>query len=242
MHQNGTWKWEKISFELPRQIVDRIQAIHIQAFGDKEDSLMWKLFPDGEFNVASAYLLAIVDLPKPLPFTDCWFWKLDTLPKIKHFFWLCNHRSVPVKQVIKERGINCNGLCPLCSVQEETILHVLRDCPAARRFWLSMGVPQALNDFLSLDLMGWLKHNCLCSSSIHANGLPWNAQFPFAVWLLWKQRNKAIFENSPLNPKLKNLCIQTTREYFYCVSKGQKIKRQISIQVTNFYCVSNGLV
>lgn len=24
VHHNGTWKWEKISFLLPRQIVDRI--------------------------------------------------------------------------------------------------------------------------------------------------------------------------------------------------------------------------
>jgi len=118
MHQNGNWKWEKISFELPRQIVDRIQAIHIQAFGEKDDSLMWKLSLDGEFNMASAYLLAIAELPKPLPFTDCWIWRLDTLPKIKRFFWLCNHGSVPVRQVIKARGINCNGICPLCSLQE----------------------------------------------------------------------------------------------------------------------------
>ena len=119
MHQNGTWKWEKISFELPRQIVDRIQAIHIQAFGEKDDSLIWKLSPDGEFSMASAYLLAIVELPKPPLFTDCWIWRLDTLPKIKHFFWLCNHESVSMRQVIKARGINCNGICPLCYVQEE---------------------------------------------------------------------------------------------------------------------------
>ena len=92
-------------------------------------------------------------------------------------------------------------------------------------------MPQALNDFLSLDLMDWLKRNCLCSNNIHTNDLPWSSQFPFAMWLVWKQRNKAVFDNSPLNSKLNNLCIQTAREYFYCVSKGQKIKQQITIQV-----------
>ena len=211
MHQNGTWKWEKISFEFPRQIVDRIQAIHIQAFGENDDSLIWKLSPDGEFSMALAYLLAIFELPKPPLFTDFWIWRLDTLPKIKHFFWLCNHGSILVRQVIKARGINCNGIFPLCYVQEETILHVLRDFLAARDFWLGMGVPQALNDFLSLDLMDWLKCNCLCSKNIHTNNLPWSSQFPFAVWLVWKQRNKAVFDNSPLNPKLNNLCIQIVR-------------------------------
>ena len=130
----GLGNGKKISFELPRQVVDRIQALHIQAFGEKDDSLMWKLSHDGEFSMALAYFLAIAELPKPPPFMDCWIWRVDTLPKIKHFFWLCNHGSVPVRQVIKARGINCNGICPLCSVQEETILHFLRDCPIARNF------------------------------------------------------------------------------------------------------------
>ena len=114
---------------------------------------MWKFSPNGEFSMASAYHLAIAELPKPPPFTGCWIWRLDTLPKIKHFFWLCNHGSISMRQVIKARGINCSRNCPLCYTQEETILHVLRDCPVARQFWLSMGVPQALNDFLTLDLM-----------------------------------------------------------------------------------------
>lgn len=153
------------------------------------------------------------------------------MPKIRHFFGPCNHEGIPVRQVIRARGINCTGNCPLCYVQEETILHILKDCLAVRKFWLSIGVPQALNDFFSLDLMGWLKCNFLCSNSIHASGLPWSSQFPFAMWMLWKQRNKAVFENPPLNPKLNYLYIQIAREYFYCVSKGQKIKRQIAIQV-----------
>ena len=110
----GLGNGKKISFKLPRQVVDRIQALHIQAFGEKDDSLMWKLSPDGEFSMASAsYLLAIAELPKPPSFMDYWIWRVDTLPKIKHFFWLCNHGTVPMRHVIKARGINCNGICPL---------------------------------------------------------------------------------------------------------------------------------
>ena len=29
VHQTGSWNWEKISFDFPRQIVEKIQAIHI---------------------------------------------------------------------------------------------------------------------------------------------------------------------------------------------------------------------
>ena len=192
---------------------------------------MWRFSPDGEFNLASTYHLAIAEQPKPPPFTSCWIWGLDTLPKIKHFLWLCNHGSILVRQVIKARGINCTVSYPLCRAQEESIIHVLRDYPVSRKFWLSIGVPQSLVDFLNLDLLDWLKLNCLCSNIIQANGLPWCLQIPFAIWLLWKHRNRIVFENSLINSKLHHLCIQVAREYFYCVSKGKKIKHHIAVQV-----------
>ena len=69
VHQNGNWNWGKISFDLPRMVVDRIQAIPIQAFGEREDTLMWRFSPDGEFNMAPAYHLAIAEQPRPPPFT-----------------------------------------------------------------------------------------------------------------------------------------------------------------------------
>ena len=231
IHQNGHWNFGKISFVLPRVVIDRIQAIPIQSFGEREDALMWKFSADGEFNMASTYRLIIFDQPKPPSFSGCWVWGMDTLPKIRHFLWLCNHASIPTRQVIKYRGIDCSVLCPLCNAQEESIIHTFRDCPFARKFWLSFGVPQVITDFLSLDLLVWLKNNCLCRKNIQANGIPWCFIFPFVVWWLWKHRNKVVFENCPANPKLYLSCIQAMREYFYCASKTQKTKHNIAVQV-----------
>ena len=56
IHQNGYWNFEKNSFVLPRVVIDRIQAISIQSFGEREYTLMWKFSADGEFNMASVYL------------------------------------------------------------------------------------------------------------------------------------------------------------------------------------------
>ena len=95
--QNGKWDWRKISFDLPRVVTDKIQAIPMQLFGEK-DSLTWKFSYDG----TSA-------LPRPT--MGNWIWKFDTLPKIKHFIWLCFHNSVPVRQVINARGINIYYVC-----------------------------------------------------------------------------------------------------------------------------------
>jgi len=36
----GIWDWGKISFDLPKEIKDKIMAIPIQIFGEKEDSLI----------------------------------------------------------------------------------------------------------------------------------------------------------------------------------------------------------
>lgn len=55
IHQNGSWDLGKISFVFPQDVVDRIQAIPIQIFGEKEDNMMWRFSRDGEFSLSSAY-------------------------------------------------------------------------------------------------------------------------------------------------------------------------------------------
>ena len=97
IHPNGQWNLGKISFDIPKVVIDRIQAIPIQSFGEREDTLMWKFSADGEFSMDSAYRLSISDQLKPLPFSGGWVWGVDTLPKIRHFLWLCIHASLPTR-------------------------------------------------------------------------------------------------------------------------------------------------
>ena len=153
----------------------------MQLFGEKEDSLVWKFSQNGEFSTASAYDLARLEDTNPHSFSGYWLWKFDTIQKIKHFIWLCYHNSIPVRQVIATRGISCNTTCPLCQSQEESIVHSLRDCPFALKFWKQLGTPQSLTNFLQLSLLNWIKQNCLCSNQVLINGFSWNAQFPFVI-------------------------------------------------------------
>ena len=51
---DGQWDWDKISFDLPCTIMDKIKATPIQLFGEKEDTLMWKFSKDGDFSIALA--------------------------------------------------------------------------------------------------------------------------------------------------------------------------------------------
>lgn len=80
------------------------------------------------FSTNLAYLSLKADSGVENPFKGAWIWKLDSIPKIKNFFWLCMHNSAPVRGVLANRGINCNPLCPICRNQDETIDHILREC------------------------------------------------------------------------------------------------------------------
>ena len=143
---------------------------------------MWKFSRDGKFNMASAYALINFEELNPQAFMGSWVWKLDIWPKVSSFLWLCHHNNVPVRQVIAARGINCNTTCPLCKNQEESILHLLKDCPFAVTFWRSIKIPQPLSNLGYLDLPDRLKQKYLCNSQFQANRLPWNTQFLFVVW------------------------------------------------------------
>ena len=137
--QGQRWRWERLSFELSQEVKDQIKAIPLSQVGRREDLVLWKHSKDGKFFAKSAYLANISQDPA-LTFLGAWIWKLDVLPKIANFLWLCIHKSVPVKDVLASRGIE-DKICPFCKNQPETIEHLLRECDFARNFWHLMSVP-----------------------------------------------------------------------------------------------------
>ena len=82
--------------------------------------MLWKYSKNGEFSAKSAYLANISQDPAPT-FLGAWIWKLDVLPKIANFLWLCIHKSVPVKDVLASWGIIEDKIYPLCKNQPKTI-------------------------------------------------------------------------------------------------------------------------
>ena len=120
----------------PQSFIDIIQAIPINLTSTLGDTTAWALLRDGNFNLASAYLLAkglnALNLPT---FTSNWIWKMKVPQKIIIFLWLCSHNSVPVREVLGSRGLTLDQVCPLCHSQVESINHLLKYCPFAVSFW-----------------------------------------------------------------------------------------------------------
>ena len=181
MFQGDQWNWNRISFNLLREIKEQICATPMQLWGEKEDTMIWKFTRDGEFSTALAYAQLKPESIENQIFEGHWIWKLNIWPKIMSFLWLCFHDSVPVKQVIAKRGISCDTRCPLCRNGDESLAHMLKECPFALNIWQRVGVPQPLTSLFHLDLLEWLKKNCLCSSQFCIKGNPWSYIFLFTV-------------------------------------------------------------
>ena len=165
-------------------------------------------------------------------FHGVWIWKLDILPKIINFLWLCMHKSVPVNNTLFSRGVIEENKCPLCKRMPETIGHLLRECVYVCDFWYKGKIPlMVVSSFQAInDTNDWLRVNCL-SKAIHHFSVPWRYVFPFSIWELWKHRNKVAFENTPLNLNLQRPCISQVMEYFFCVGKINKQRTMAVIPV-----------
>ena len=132
--------------------------------------------------------------------------------------------------MLATRGINCGKTCPLCHRHEETIVHLLRDCEVACDLWYRLGVPALHINSFNENLEIWLKINCL-STVRHNTPIPWSTLFLFAIWCLWKNRNKVVFENTTPNPRLDKDCIVQAREYFFYVSKSHQVSSKFAIPI-----------
>ena len=93
------WDWDQIPFDLPPGTKMMIQAMPLSLTGRGGDKLTWAGNPSGNFDLKSAYSLAI-EVALESPFSAGWIWKAKTLPHIKTFLWMCFHNSIGVKSCL----------------------------------------------------------------------------------------------------------------------------------------------
>jgi len=93
---NIGWDWDRIPFDFPLEIKLMFQAIPIPLIGRGSDRLAWVNNPRGDFNLKSAYSLAMGPDPN-MAFSANWIWKSMMLPRIKTFLWQCALKSIGVK-------------------------------------------------------------------------------------------------------------------------------------------------
>lgn len=141
------------------------------------------------------------------------------------------HNSIAVKEVVAKRGILIDTSCPMCHSDAESLTHALRDCNMVKPIWLKLGTNCLCPSFFSQDTKDWLISNSSLKSSQNAAGLPWNILFPYAIWMIWKQRNHVCFSNKRPNPNLDKVVTKLAIEFLLCGSKPNRNIHMVVKQV-----------
>lgn len=98
---------------------------------DYEDDWYWSFDIKGNYSVKSAYR-TLVKPPNPDRISDDkhWvvLWKLKIPKKMKIHWWRIIKGIIPVREVLRRRGVELDSTCPLCAIHPESIKHLFLDC------------------------------------------------------------------------------------------------------------------
>ncbi|CAN1851599.1 Putative ribonuclease H protein At1g65750 [Linum perenne] len=154
-----------------------------------EDDIIWGPDPQGNFTLKTAYeILASVDHHTD---QDIWktVWRWAGPNRVRHFLWLVAHNRILTNAERRRRHRVDVAECQRCRSGIEDTLHVVRDCQLAREVWASFITPELTSHFFSDSLQDWLK------AGLTHKGF--ELTFGIIIWILWKARNEAIFEDKP---------------------------------------------
>ncbi|XP_004289445.1 PREDICTED: putative ribonuclease H protein At1g65750-like [Fragaria vesca subsp. vesca] len=214
-----SWNISLLKSVLPDHVVMQIISVP-SGFGvSGHDKLIWNATANGKFSVKSTYnsFFDSAGVSNPL-----WthLWKLNCPPKLKTFMWSVLHQKILTNVQRVRRGFSTIASCPICKNADETLLHLLRDCPRSQAIWNSILRPGSITNSFSLDWNGWISAQFHCHVVIK-NNIQWCNLFVFVCWFIWKWRNKVIFDPAFILPACPNKVIwNNVDEWFSAQSKA----------------------
>lgn len=83
--------------------------------------------------------------------------------------------------------------CPLCQLEEESALHLFRDCSQVKPLWGQVVDHSCLPCFFQLGLKEWVTG--FLHEDLRTAGSPVPLDFGFLLWAIWKARSEVVFNN-----------------------------------------------
>ncbi|EOY24339.1 RNA-directed DNA polymerase (Reverse transcriptase), Polynucleotidyl transferase, Ribonuclease H fold-like protein [Theobroma cacao] len=202
----GEWNHEKLATCLHSDLVNKILMFLPPLLSFKPDTPYWASSASGVCTVASTYEVLREDYPNYIgQQSRKWAiaWKWDGPQRIRTFLMQCLHGKLLTNLECRRRNMSSSATCALCSVSDESVLHLLRDCPHSKEVWLKLGSRMGYGNFFDLLLSDWLLTN-LKNYNVCVDGIPWVILFGFTCWYIWKWRNVKVFEGKliPMDRKL----------------------------------------
>ncbi|GLT72259.1 hypothetical protein SLA2020_483830 [Shorea laevis] len=169
----------------------------------QHDSWAWNYTRHGFYSVKSGYHMAIEMQRNPgLPassssgFQGRRLWSLDIPEKVRLLLWSAYCNILPTKDNLHRRRIMVDPECPVCGLEQESVLHSLMTCPAAKAVWL--GCPFTLK----VSELGIETFAAAFDIVVDVLGTEHLELFCVVCWKLWNCRNNALWNGKITSPQV----------------------------------------
>lgn len=119
-----------------------------------------------------------------------YIWNCNIPPKVSIFLWQACSSSLPTKDKLLAKRVNCDDKCHLCVNGKETIDHLFVECEFARNCWRCMGI---LNQHATgINFQEWLVNTTSNMSNDQT------CTIILACWNIWNLRNNILWHNKAI--------------------------------------------
>ncbi|GAU22495.1 hypothetical protein TSUD_296140 [Trifolium subterraneum] len=149
------WNFDMISNILPPDILLKMHAILPPTLRDGVDMPIWPGDNTGRFTVRAAY--AAIANNEVTEDNKVWkqIWSLSVMERVRVFVWQIQHGRLLTKQWLAKMQLG-EPYCDNCYQFEESIIHVIRDCPMAVQTWQQLLHTNARSNFFTTQLKDWI--------------------------------------------------------------------------------------
>lgn len=126
-------------------------------------------------------------------------WSIPAPGKMKHFMWQALTGCIATTERLAYRHLSTDRSCPRCGDSEETINHLLFECPPALQVWALSDYPSLPGYFPSTSV--YQNMNLLFRRKRNVAYMePLIETFPWILWYIWKARNEKVFNGKEISP------------------------------------------
>ncbi|CAN1146008.1 Putative ribonuclease H protein At1g65750 [Linum perenne] len=189
--EDGQWDFDSLHRFLPQSCVDVIAGMSPPQQSRGPDDWVWGCEKSGIFTIKSAYNL--ICRTETTQDSDRWkcVWSWAGPNRIRYFLWLVAKERLLTNTARLRRGLTQDASCPQCTASEESISHILRDCPFAVETWRRVEGVDINGGVWQEPYQTWLQVSLRSDADL---------KFGITCWYLWRARNERIFANSTENP------------------------------------------
>jgi ribonuclease HI len=200
LNADGGWNWSLLQDWLPMDIQDKIAAIFPPNLENGRDKRCSVGGNSNGFSINATYQ-NLCGLRKEEA-EPKWskVWKLSVPERVKTFMWLVLHNRILTNELKSRMGLG-HSMCTHCVNIEETVIHVLRDCPIAMEFWNNAIPTINRGSFYMREAQQWIEDN-LGNTIERDNSTAWCNFWALACYSLWIWRNKEQHDENFIRPAI----------------------------------------